>query len=377
MKKKICFIVSSPMTANAFLLKHFEVLSNDFNIYLVANFSGNNNFHNPHLVAKKNINIGRKINLINDFKSLIFLSKYLFSMKFDAVHSVSPKAGLIGMMAARIVSVPNRIHIFTGQVWATKKGPLRFLLKYLDFLIASLATNILVDGKAQRTFLISENVIKENNSQVLGEGSISGVELDKFTFNEHIRISIRKDLDLNANNIVFGFLGRLTVEKGLLDLAKAFQNIKTRYPNSILLRVGPDEENIRKLINDSVGTNGIIFFGHTNKPSEILHAFDIFCLPSHREGFGTSIIEASAMQLPVICSDTYGLLDTIQDEITGLRHKTYDVPDLIKKMEKLLVNPDLRYKMGMNGNNYVKNNFTATSISNKWLNFYQNLFNSI
>lgn len=377
MKKKICFIVSSPMTANAFLLKHFEVLSSDFDIYLVANFSGNNNFHSPHLVAKKNINIIRKINLINDFKSLIFLSKYLFLMKFDAVHTVSPKAGLIGMMAARIVSVPNRIHIFTGQIWATKKGPLRFLLKLLDFFISSLATNILVDGKSQRTFLILENVIKENNSQVLGDGSISGVELDKFTFNENIRISIRKDLDLNPSNIVFGFLGRLTIEKGLLDLAKAFQNIKTRYPNSILLMVGQDEENIRKLINDSVGTSGIIFFGHTNKPSEILHAFDIFCLPSHREGFGTSIIEASAMQLPVICSDTYGLLDTIQDEITGLRHKTYDVPDLIKKMEKLLVNPDLRYKMGINGNNYVKINFTATSISNKWLNFYQNLFNSI
>ena len=83
------------------------------------------------------------------------------------------------------------------------------------------------------------------------------------------------------------------------------------------------------------------------------------------------------MHLPIICSDTYGLLDTIQDEITGLRHKTYDVQDLIKKMEKLLIDPNLRHKMGINGNNYVKNNFTAMSISNKWLDFYQNLFNSI
>ena len=373
MKKKVCFIVSSPMTANAFLLKHFEVLSNEFDLYLVANFKGDNDFNSPHLIEKKNINIGRKINLINDFRSLIFLSKYLFSMKFDAVHSVSPKAGLIGMMSAKIVSVPNRIHIFTGQVWATKKGPLRFLLKVLDFFIASIATNILVDGKAQRTFLISEKIIKEYNSQVLGEGSISGVEIDKFTFNENVRIGIRKELDLNINNIVFGFLGRLTIEKGILDLVQAFQNIKNRYPNSILLIVGPDEENVRKLITDSFETNGIIFFGHTNNPSKILHAFDIFCLPSHREGFGTSIIEASAMQLPVICSDTYGLLDTIQDDITGLRHKTYDIPDLIKKMEKLLVNPDLRYKMGINGNNYVKNNFTAIAIANQWLYFYRNL----
>lgn len=374
-KKKICFIVSTPMTANAFLLNHFEALSKYYSICLVANFDDTLEFDTHIKIVKKHIPINRKISILSDLRSLFHLYNFLNSEKFDAVHSVTPKAGLIGMLAAKLVSSPNRIHIFTGQVWSTKKGVIRFFLKQIDAFINNLTTCVLVDGNSQRLFLIKEKVVSENKSKVLGAGSISGVDHRKFKFDPLVKKELREQLDLNDDIVVFGYLGRLSLDKGLLDLAQAFRNINKRNKNSRLILVGPDEEFIKERVINIFGDEGIIFYGPTNMPSRIMQIFDIFCLPSYREGFGTSVIEASLLGLPIICSDTYGLMDTIQDGITGLRHKTKCIQDIENKMELLINNQEYRLRLGRNGKQYVINNFLSEQITSEWLGFYRNLLN--
>ena len=370
--KKICFIISAPITAKAFLLKHFEYLSKDFEITVVANFENEHDCKIPFVTHTHHVAIHRNINIIKDLSALYFLYKFLKNKKFDSTHSVTPKAGLIAALASWLSKTPVRIHIFTGQVWYTASGLKKAILKFLDKVIVRFATHILVDGESQRQFLIEEKIIKSSNSKVLGKGSISGVDTDRFFTSDTIRKKYREELSFENNDIVFAFLGRMNTDKGILDLANAFHKLNQEFSNVKLLLIGFDEENMMEKINQ-IQQENIIFYGPTPKPEEALQAADIFCLPSYREGFGTSVIEASLLELPIICSDTYGLAETIIENKTGLRHQVKNVDQLFNQMKLLVTNEVTREFLGKNGRQYVLENFSANQISTEWLKFYQNI----
>lgn len=373
-KKNICFVVSAPMTAKAFLLNHIEILSIQYNVYLVANFENADKsmFDYTSLAGVKNIKMHREINPIFDLMALYALRKYFKQMEFDAVHTVTPKAGLLGIFASKLAGVSKRIHIFTGQVWHTKQGIFKKLLMALDRFIVWNATHILVDGESQRKFLIQNKIVKEASSFVLGKGSISGVDTNRFVPDTKIRNEIREELGILNNEVVFMFLGRMNTDKGIDQLAEAFNKISLNYDNVRLLLVGGDEENKTAMINEKVTKlQKVIFYGVTPVPERLLQACDVFCLPSYREGFGTSIIEASLLEKPVICSDTYGLMETIIDNQTGLRHKVGSAKEVQEKMEQLVLDATLRSSLGQAGRTYVLENFSAQTISEKWLEFYK------
>ena len=375
-KKSICFVVAVPITASAFLLNHFEVLSQEFDIYLVANFEGaNSNLKdNPNVKAIYSIGIQRDISFLKDVKALFALVSYFNKMKFDAVLTVTPKAGLLGILAATLSGIQNRIHIFTGQVWHTKTGFFKIVLMSIDRLIFNFASKVLVDGKSQRSYLIENGIINADRSQVLGIGSISGVDTRKFIPNPDIRKSYRSKLGYTENEVVFMFLGRLNVDKGILDLAVAFNELQKKHENARLLLVGYDEENLVPKVDRLVTSAGAVhYYGPTPVPNEVIQAADVFCLPSYREGFGTSVIEASLLELPILCSDTYGLRETIVENVTGLRHKTGDTTSILILMEKLISDFKVREKMGQEGRKYVLANFTSDSISKEWLKFFNNI----
>lgn len=372
MKKKICFVVSAPITAKAFLIKHFEYLSKEFDITLVANFETQADFEVPFVKNTKHIAIHRNINPLKDFLALIQLYFFFKKESFHVVHSVTPKAGLLAMTAAWISRIPIRIHIFTGQVWHTQVGLKKQFLKFLDRLLVVFTTHILVDGQSQRQFLITNKIITDKNSKVLGKGSISGVDVQKFNPSSEIRNLYRAQLNFQHNDIVFAFLGRMNTDKGILDLAKAFQKLHADFPNVKLLLIGFDEENMQEKIRQ-IQTENIIYFGPTPKPQEVLQAADVFCLPSYREGFGTSVIEASLLELPIICSDTYGLAETIIENKTGLRHEVKNVDQLYNQMKLLVQNEETRTVLGKNGRQYVLEHFSADEISLQWLTFYKDI----
>jgi len=380
MRKKICFIVSSPGTAKGFLCKHIETLSSYYDIYLIANIIKEDNiFFNLPLVEIKNIPIQREINVIQDIKALLLLKKYFKKNRFDAIHSVTPKAGLLSMIAGRMEKIKIRTHIFTGQVWHTKTGISKKVLKLMDKCIVRNATNILVDGYSQREYLIKNNIIKETNSKVLGKGSISGVDTCKFIPDLQMSKDIREELKINPTATIFMFLGRLNKDKGILDLVDAFMNLKQKKENICLLIVGYDEEDIEKKVKNKYNNqiDFIIFYGPTDFPERMLQVCDVFCMPSYREGFGTSVLEASLLEKAIICSDTYGLKETIIENETGLRHKTMDIESLTLQMEKLVDNIELRFSLGEKGRKYILNNFSAQTITNEWIKFYKELFTEL
>lgn len=376
-KKKICFIVSSFGTVQAFLLDHFEHLSKDYRVYLVGNFLEEERLRieNLNLSGYKSIQINRKINLNRDLASLIKLRKYFKKEKFFATHSVTPKAGLVTALASRLAGVPHRIHIFTGQVWHTRTGIMKLFLILIDRIIAILNNHILVDGEPQRQFLINYRILKASKSFVLGKGSICGVNIAKFQPKTEVRLKLRNELNVN-NKIVFGFLGRLNKDKGIRELYTAFNKLVQQNLNVHLLFIGNDEDNMLSLMpsfkNIKEGLN-FTNYGYTSKPEDVLQVLDVFCLPSHREGFATSVLEASCLEIPVICSDTYGLLDDMIDGVTGLRHRVNDSNDLFEQMLKMAESEKLRKDLGQNGRNYVIENFSGETIAKEWVRFYKSL----
>lgn len=372
-KKKICFIVSSPITVKAFLLEHIKILSTEYDIYLIANFDGQPQQNiSPYLTEIFNVKIERNITIFKDLKAVLQLKRIITQQNFDAIHTVTPKAGLLGMIAGKLAKTKVRTHIFTGQVWYTRKGFMKSLLISSDKLMIALSTNILVDGIAQRQFLIDNHIIAENNSKVLGvKGSISGVDIKKFNPEQFVKEKYRKALDYSTQDIVFIFLGRLNIDKGVLDLAAAFGKLQNEFQNVKLLFIGFDEEHLLPEIKAIMGDNNLKFYGPTDQPEKLLQVGDVLCLPSYREGFGTTVIEGSILGLPIICSDTYGLKETIIDDKTGLRHRVKDVESIYIQMKKLATDVGLRLQMGDAGRQYVLKNFNALYISEKWLEFYR------
>ena len=375
--KKIAFIVADPGSASAFLYDHFTELTNEYNIHLLANF-GNYDISrfNALNITCHNIPIQRKISIWNDLKALSAIRKIYKKEKFDSVHSVTPKAGLLNALAGKLARIPHRIHIYTGQVWATRKGFMRSLLKFMDKIPAILNTELLVDGMSQREFLIKEGVLKENNSFVLANGSICGVRLERFNISEDVRKTEREKFGFTEEDVVFIFLGRLNHDKGIGELYEAFDKFVVENPKAKLLLYGSDEEGYEeksKNYPNIIRDKNFFYPGLTRTPFDALQAGDVFVLPTWREGFGSSVIEAQALALPVITSDAYGVVDASVPGETGMRCKVNDPEGLYQCMKYYYDNPDIRKQHGLNGKKRVEEKFNNNVVTKAWLEFYRNM----
>ena len=376
---KICFVVASPYSALSFLKDHIKTLSAKYDVYLVANQEVKEVINSLDIKDFKCIHIERNINIKSDIKAVLDLHQYFKEEKFDAVHSVTPKAGLITSLAAYWAKIPHRIHIFTGQVWATRGGFMRYLLKWMDRIIVKLDNHILVDGEGQRQFLIRNRIVSEENSIVLGDGSICGVNTNNFIPNKDVKSRVQKELQIPEDKIVFVFLGRLNRDKGIRELLTAYDRFCKNYKNAFLILFGNDEGQFQSTFAQYVNIKNqknFLYYGRTDRPYEMLQVADVFVLPTYREGFGLSVIEASCLGIPVICSDAYGVMDAMIDNKTGLRCHVADVDSLYRCMEKLLQDSNLRLELGYNGRERVLKSFSKERLTKLRDDFYQKILMS-
>jgi glycosyltransferase involved in cell wall biosynthesis len=347
-RAKVLVVVAVPMTVKAFLLPYLEQLAKVCHVTVAcAEEDGALRGLLPAGVDFKPVAIQRAISPLADARALMALIALMRAEKFSLVHSVTPKAGLLSMLAAFVSAIPLRLHMFTGQVWATKSGVARWVLKKLDTLIAGCATHVLADSRSQMDFLLSEKVVRSEKINVLGNGSISGVDLLRFCPDPEARQRVRSRLGYADDDVLALFVGRLNRDKGVLDLVQAFLLASAEQGNLALLVVGPDEEGLRPMIELMVkGNSRIHLLGGTSTPEEYMAAADVFCLPSYREGFGSVIIEAAACGVPAMASAIYGLTDAVEDGKSGCLHPVGDVATMARLLQRFAREPVSRLSMG-------------------------------
>lgn len=372
--KAICFVATTPFAVNAFLLTHMKALADRALVTLCVNRSlyPLSDDIDPR-IRVVDFPIAREISPFKDLRAFFTLVSWLRTERVAAVHSITPKAGLLAMLAARLAGIRLRHHTFTGQVWATKSGMARFLLKACDRVIVSAASQVFADSPSQCRFLEDESVVRPGGISVLGPGSIAGVDVGRFRPDTEVRHLLRAELNTPEDLCVFLFMGRLTRDKGLFDLIEAFVTVAATNPREELWLVGPDEERMQEQLEQRsrCGTGRVRWLGQTSQPERYMASADVLVLPSYREGFGSVVIEAAACAVPTIAYRIDGLIDAVVEERTGLLVELRNIDAFAAAMLALSLDPARRNQLGRQALDRAAKEFSSPAVTAEWLDFYK------
>lgn len=361
--KKICYVTTISLTLKSFIVSSAEYLkeNTDWQITMVCDDDDDFAKNIPDGIRYVPISMKRGISLSGIF-SVIKLVKFFKKEKFDLVQFSTPNASMYVSIAAKIAKVPVRLYCQWGIVYVGFSGIKRKIFKTIEKFVCSNATQIEPDSFGNLKFSQSERLYKASKGRVIWNGSASGVNLDKFDFSqkEQWRKDIRKKYNLSDNDFVYGFVGRITGDKGINELFESFKQVKNKYPQAHLMLVGNTEkaDSVNdELYNWAEKEENVHFCGYSNNVEHYLSAMDVYVLPSYREGFGSSVVEAEAMGVPVIVSDIPGPTDAMLKNQTGLTVPAKDVDSLKTAMEKLLVSKELCEQYGNNAKQFAKERF--------------------
>lgn len=301
----------------------------------------------------------RHISPLKDLKSIYLLIKVFYKEKPTMVHSITPKAGLLSMLAAWICRVPVRLHTFTGLVFPTATGLTQKILILTDRLTCACATHIVPEGEGVKNDLIHYGITKKP-LKVLGYGNIRGIDLNYYN-------PVNLDVQRNADKIrktdvfTFVFIGRLVGDKGINELVEAFERLNREFPATRLLLVGSEESELDPLKPESLNiiksNKSIKAVGSQSDVRPWLCASDAFVFPSYREGFPNVVIEAGAMGLPSIVTNINGSREIIKDGINGTIIPSKDTEALYNAMKAFILNKDKTLQMGQAARPLISSRF--------------------
>ncbi|WP_370264171.1 glycosyltransferase [Limnobacter sp.] len=374
-KPSIALITTTVLQVKFFLVPHLNALAERYEVTLILKNDFPEILDSLRLPVRFHfVPIERAVSPKRDLRALWSLFWYLRKERFVLVHTVNPKAGLLGIVAAWFARTPIRIHTFQGEIWANKTGLWRQILRGMDWLVGRLASHLTVVSESERQVLIQEGLISARKSCVLAHGSIGGVNLELFKSDQQLRVSQRAALGYREQDVVFTYLGRLTRDKGLLELREAFGALAAVHPQAQLLLIGPDEDQIVEQYQPLCAAypGRVQFQPYTATPQLALQTADVLMLPSHREGFGVVIIEAAALGIPAIGSQIYGISDAMVDHDTGLMFPCGNIEALRECMQQLL-NVDLRRRLGLAAQVRVRRDFDQRMVVQAFLEYYQEL----
>lgn len=313
----------------------------------------------------------RHISLIKDIKSLIDLIKVFRKEKPIMVHSMTPKAGLLCMIAAWLTRVPRRVHTFTGLVWPTETGLKRRILMATDWLTCACATHIIPEGKGVMNDL--QQHITSKPMKVLGYGNVMGVDMERFNLERFI--DVRKD----ESKFHFTFVGRIVGDKGINELVEAFVRLNKEYPATQLTLVGKYEANLDPVKPETlkaIEENPCIDACGPKYGDELLVEYvksDCFVFPSYREGFPNTVLEAGAMGLPSIVTDINGSREIIVDGENGIIIPSKSVNELYSAMEKMLLDKELHKRLAEKARPMIESRFEQGFVRKCLYDFYDEI----
>jgi glycosyltransferase involved in cell wall biosynthesis len=309
----------------------------------------------------------RKITPFQDLVSLIKLVKVLLQFKPHIVHTHTPKAGLLGMIAAWICRVPIRMHTVAGLPLMESQGLKRGILKLTEKITYSCAHKVYPNSAGLSSFIENELNLSRKKSSIIGKGSSNGIDTVFFSPGESLKKEaqlILRKYQIPEDAIVFSFVGRIVKDKGIAEIIFAFKKLlaSSATQSFYLLLVGPFEQDLDPLNEEDLQFvhehPNVVVAGFQSDVRPWILASNIFVFPSYREGFPNVVMQACCLDVPCIVSDINGCNEIIVNKKTGLIVKPKDAEGLYLAMERLASNPDERVLFSQQARKHVVDNFS-------------------
>lgn len=361
--KKICFITTVSLTLKTFVLKTAKYLhdNTDWDISFICSYDEEFSKSLPDYIHFYPVKMERGISIAG-IKATVNIYKIFKREKFDLIQYSTPNASLYASLAGKLSKIKVKLYCQWGLAFVGFNGIKRKIFRMEEKFVCSLSDYIEPDSKSNLDFCHKERIYPKQKGKVIWNGSACGVDLHKFDFRsrESFRKEIRNKYSIPEDAFIYGFVGRVTRDKGINELLQSFVYLLEEHKDMYLFIVGPnevDESVDKELYNYSVKSDKIIYTGYTNKVEEYLSAMDCYVLASYREGFGMGVVEAEAMGIPVIVSNIPGPIDAMQENITGLIVQKADAESLKSAMKKMYESRTTLDIYGENGIKYAKENF--------------------
>lgn len=383
MKKKLIRVTTIPLSLKKLLEGQLAYMADYFDVIAVSSEPENlEKLGKKEGVKTYSLELTRKITIYKDLKAVFNFYKFLKKEKPFIVHSHTPKAGLVSMLASKLAGVPNRLHTVAGLPLLEATGFKRKILNVVEWLTYKCATKVYPNSFELQKIIIKEKLAPKNKLKVIGFGSSNGINLDHFNPTNFTKDEIenkKEQLGIKKEDFVYIFVGRIVNDKGINELVESFKEINKKHKTTKLLLVGPFENDLdpiseknQKEINQN---KNIIEVGYVEDVRPYFLVANVLVFPSYREGFPNAVMQAGAMGLPSIVSNINGCNEIIKNNINGLIIPTKNKIVLQKYMEKLLLERSLYQELQENAREQIDKKYDQMFIWNKILKEYKNLDN--
>ncbi len=380
MKTKLFRITTIPESLKILLKGQHKFMSeNGFEVIGVAS-KGNalDEISQDENIRVFGINMTRKISPFKDILSVYYLFKILKKEKPIIVHSHTPKAGIVSMLASKLADVPIRLHTVAGLPLMEAKGNKRKLLNFVEKVTYACATNVYPNSKGLFQFIVNEELVSSNKLKVIANGSSNGIDtsyFDSVCVSEVQRHELLTKLDINKNDFIFVFVGRLVGDKGINELIEAFSKINDCKVK--LLLVGNFEHDLDPLLKETINkidrNQNIISVGFQKDVRPYFAISNCLVFPSYREGFPNVVMQAGAMGLPSIVSDINGCNEIIEEGINGTIIPSKDIESLFYSMYKMINNEMWRNQLASKARDKIVSHYEQQVVWEAILNEYKSL----
>lgn len=308
---------------------------------------------------------------LRDLVAFIRWIAVIRSIRPSILYAGTPKASLLGIVAAKVLNVPLRIYLLRGLRLETAAGPLRILLFFIERMTIRSANFTWSVSASLMRQAVSEGVVRSKDIEVIGAGSSNGVDLDRFSpgrfSSEEVSI-LRKRLGLIEGVPVVGFAGRIARDKGMAVLADSLEELSSIGTEFQVLVVGDVDDEGGRIALERIKAlpENVVLTGKVPDTAQYMALMSIFCLPTFREGFTNVVVEASSMELPVVVTDATGVIDTVLPEVTGLTAEVGNSHQLAACLNRLVQDPCLAVQMGGEGRSWVSATFDRKVVQRKY-----------
>lgn len=380
--KKLVRISTVPISLNILLKGQLKFLSQYYDLTAVSGPGADlDEVAEREGVKVHPIEMQRQISPVKDLKALVQLYFLFKKEKPDIVHSITPKAGLLSMMAAKMAGVPVRMHTFTGLIFPSKTGKLQRLLIQMDRLLCSSATHVFPEGNGVKEDLIRFNITKKP-LKVLANGNVNGIDSKFFSpsaVSSEQKSRLRTELGIGDSDFVCIFIGRLVRDKGINELIEAFKNVTSENQSGKRVRlilVGPSEQELDPLLPETLAEierhPDIMTTGFQSDIRPYLAVSHLLVFPSYREGFPNVVIQGGAMGVPAVVTNISGSNEIIRQGENGIIVPAKNAQRLEQAVLQLMHHPDQYRAMASNAREAVVSRFSQEKVWNALLEEYRN-----